>query len=42
MRPVRDFAAKFHTGEGNWNLVGSNFRKSQSFHMEQLEENYAT
>src|SRR6202165_3916990 len=42
MRPVRDFAVKFHTEEGNWNLVGSNFRKSQSFHMEQLEENYAT
>jgi catalase-peroxidase len=42
MRPVRDFAVKFHTEEGNWNLVGSNSRKSQSFHMEQLEENYTT
>jgi catalase-peroxidase len=42
MRPVRDFAAKFHTEEGNWDLVGSSFQKSQSFHMEQLEENYTT
>jgi catalase-peroxidase len=42
MRPVRDFAVKFHTEEGNWDLVGSNFQKSQSFHMEQLEEDYTT
>jgi len=38
---MRGFAPKFQT-EGNRDLVGNGSRWSQSFDMEQVEENYRT